>query len=240
MIMELQSFQEPEYYKGIYLNKEIQYLFSGYENCEKGHTFGPFVRTYFIIHFIKEGKGTFEIDNRKYQLGKNQGFLIIPNEETTYYADKKEPWEYYWLAFNGTSVLPLLNKMNLSFSNPTFTYEGEVDICKQFAETLQPTISNDIAYLRQMRLLYTFLHELSIERNLEDKKADQDIYILKATQYIKAYLHKNISVSEVANYIGIDRSYLTRIFKKYYHLSVKEYMIQLKIDNAKELLKEKN
>ena len=235
-----QSFQEPEYYKGIYLNKEIQFSFCGYEDCKKGHKFGPFVRNYFIIHYIKSGKGTFEIGTRKYHLEKKQGFLIVPNVETTYYADNKEPWSYYWLAFNGTSILPLLNKMNLSLSNPVFTYEGDTDIGRLFTETLEPAQSNDIAYLRQMRLLYTFLHEISIGRNLEDTKADQDIYILKATQYIKAYLHKSISVTEIADYIGIDRSYLTRIFKNHFQLSVKESMIQLKIDTAKDMLKKKN
>ena len=205
-----QSFQEPEYYKGIYLNKEIQFSFCGYEDCKKGHKFGPFVRNYFIIHYIKSGKGTFEIGTRKYHLEKKQGFLIVPNVETTYYADNKEPWSYYWLAFNGTSILPLLNKMNLSLSNPVFTYEGDTDIGRLFTETLEPAQSNDIAYLRQMRLLYTFLHEISIGRNLEDTKADQDIYILKATQYIKAYLHKSISVTEIADYIG-DSFYLSKV-----------------------------
>ncbi|MFQ9480473.1 MAG: AraC family ligand binding domain-containing protein [Oscillospiraceae bacterium] len=33
--------------------------------------------------------------------GAGQGFLICPNQVTTYCADEKDPWAYTWVEFGG-------------------------------------------------------------------------------------------------------------------------------------------
>ena len=36
---------------------DIYPLFVGYEKCEPSHSFGPYTRDYYIIHFCISGKG---------------------------------------------------------------------------------------------------------------------------------------------------------------------------------------
>lgn len=38
---------------------------------------------------------------KTYHLKSGEGFLIFPNQITTYIADKELPWEYVWIEFDG-------------------------------------------------------------------------------------------------------------------------------------------
>lgn len=44
-----------------------------------------------------------------------------------------------------------------------------------------------------------------------------------------------VTVSQIAHYIGLDRSYLSSIFKKYLDTSIQEYLIQYRINKACDL-----
>ena len=46
-----------------------------------------------------------------------------------------------------------------------------------------------------------------------------------------------INVEKISSMFGFERSYLYRLFKKEYGISVKEYIIKVRMDKAKELLK---
>ena len=58
----------------------------------------------------------------------------------------------------------------------------------------------------------------------------------QALDYMNAHLHENIKISEIASHIGIDRSYLSNIFKSTLELSPQEYLMTLRMDRAAELL----
>ena len=48
----------------------------------------------------------------------------------------------------------------------------------------------------------------------------------------------NIQISDIAEYIGITRSYLFHIFKQNLNIAPKEYLLQYRMDKAKEFLEE--
>lgn len=83
--------------------QELQLLHYGTEACTPGHHFGPAMRDYYKIHYILNGKGTFEVGGKTYTLHKGQGFLIVPHSVVHYEADQDDPWEYSWVAFQGSN-----------------------------------------------------------------------------------------------------------------------------------------
>ena len=74
----------------------------GYENCNKSHFFGPAVRTYWLIHFVVSGFGTFKIKDKEYKIKPGEMFVIPPYIETYYEADSVNPWKYIWIGFTTT------------------------------------------------------------------------------------------------------------------------------------------
>lgn len=75
-------------------------------------------------------------------------------------------------------------------------------------------------------------------RKMNDIKNKQILSkpIVLCMDYIYSHLHYRITIKEVANYLGLSESYLSRLFSKEMGISFSKYIISLKIDKAKNLL----
>lgn len=74
----------------------------GLQSCAPNHSWGPGVRDHFLIHFVLSGKGKYVCEGKEYDLKAGDMFLIKPSQVVSYIADENDPWEYYWVGFNGT------------------------------------------------------------------------------------------------------------------------------------------
>ena len=93
----------------------------GWEQCAPLHSFGPFVRNHYLVHYIISGRGTLDSSvsgktARTYHLEAGQGFLIWPGQINTYSADQDEPWRYVWLEFDGLRAAGYLEAAGLGIS----------------------------------------------------------------------------------------------------------------------------
>jgi len=198
---------------------DIVPLYCGYEECSKGHSYGPRVRPSYLIHFCLGGKGSFYNESGKHSIFKGELFLIRPGEVTTYTADENEPWTYVWVAFNGQEAKEF-------DSMPTVqTYPDDI------GNTIRQLVTNgETSDFMLKSLLYRILHEIKGTSN-------KDINI---EQKIKRYIDFNymytLTVNNLAEKFGFARSYLFRIFKNYMGIGIKEYITSVRMDRANELL----
>ena len=194
-------------YRNPYDNIELNLYTCGHEACKSLHSYGPAIRSGYLIHIVLRGKGTYKINNTEYTLSAGDAFLIYPNELIYYEADKDDPWEYIWVGLVGTKVCDYLNKTSISKSNPIFTIRNDSSlILNEF-----PNTSNN-------------------------NKNTQQTYLDEALLYIQLNFHDNISIIDIATHLSIDRSYLHRIFKKNLNISPQEYILNLRLEKAAELL----
>lgn len=61
-------------------------------------------------------------------------------------------------------------------------------------------------------------------------------YSNEAVQFIRHNYYHDLNIQEIADSIGITRAYLATCFKSVYQLSVQEYMIEYRLQKAKEML----
>ena len=54
------------------------------------------------------------------------------------------------------------------------------------------------------------------------------------------YLNPDLKITDVANFVGLNRSYLTHLFKKSLKLSPQEFLLNYRINEATSLLKNTN
>lgn len=212
---------------------------SGIENCNPSYSFGPETRDHFIIHYILDGKGEFTVNNKTYKLGKKDGFLIRPGEETYYKADDKDPWIYMWIGFNGIKAETYLKYANLDENNHIFKYEKDSSLKKCILEILSLNIMNNSNRLKIDGLLYLFIGNL-IENNKymdkENSNTQVDEYINISIDFINNNYSNNIKVTDIANYVGLNRSYFSNLFTKKIGISPQEYLLSLKMEKACNLL----
>jgi AraC-like DNA-binding protein len=224
-------------------NNDLIVYHYGMEECKAGHSFGPALRDHFLIHYIISGSGRFYVDGKMYELHENQGFLIIPEVITYYEASASDPWVYSWVGFKGYKAEAYLKLANLNRNNPIFYYKGE--IIKQCFEDI--TNSNRYKHgfeLRLMGLLSIFLSELIENAELNnvqsDSYSDKEKYIKRSLQYVEANYSRDISISSLAEYIGLNKNYFSTFFRENIGMTPQQYLINFRINKACELLKNKS
>lgn len=208
----------------------VQY---GEEQCESSHYFGPCIRSNYLLHYIYSGNGILKVNNIEYRLSKGQMFLIRPNELAYYKADKNTPWLYRWIEFNGSMSDEILKiagfKENIYFINDNH----DLSIGNSLLDIIN---KGNMCFELLMEYFWKFIHSITQKSNGYFESSASE-YIHKAESFIKINIHKKITVNDVAGYIGIDRSYLCRLFKRYKSVSPQEYIIKLKINTAAQYLK---
>jgi len=60
--------------------------------------------------------------------------------------------------------------------------------------------------------------------------------VVLCIDYIYSHLHYRVTVKELAEYLNLSETYLSRLFKKEMGISISQYIIDLKIEKAKNLL----
>lgn len=214
--------------------------YCGMENCSSGYSYGPAIRPQYLIHYIIDGEGSYTVNNTTYKLKKNQGFLICPNVLTYYEADKNNPWSYMWVGFNGVKAQTYLNYANLNEENLIFEYSKDDSLKNYILEMLKLKERDYSNELKLEGLLYFFMSKLTEARKdtfSQKSPKSTELYLEKSIEFIENNYSNNVKITDIANYIGINRSYLTNIFKKNINMSPQEFLVNYKIDKACDLLK---
>ena len=193
---------------------------TGEEKCEKSHSFGPYIREYFILHYCVSGKGTFSVGGKSYPVGQGQIFVICPGQLTVYTADKDEPWHYVWIGFYGKEAERLRNLA------PVVDYRAETFL--KIAEFVRMGVNNCEIYLS---MIYEILYYL-----FSDEEKDTDV-CRNVKDYIRLNYMQELSVEGISHRFGLNRRYLSRIFKAKYGVAIKEYIVTLRCHKAAEFLK---
>lgn len=224
------------YSRGIVLDK-IMLSVLGEQFCKSGHRHGPIIRENYIFHFIISGKGVFKSQGKTYHLQANQGFFIDNSTPVFYQADKDEPWHYCWVICSGKQALAMFSKLGLSAENPIYTAKAENNIYGSF-KTLLHGFENGNEYA-VMSDFYSFMSELvraSADREQREVHVKED-YLQKAVQYILNNYHlPDLRIGKLASDIGIDRSYLTRLFDNILGTNPQDYLLRLRMEKAKTFL----
>jgi AraC-like DNA-binding protein len=215
-------------------NTDIEIVICGYEKCSKGHSFGPAVRDYYLIHYVVSGRGIFECGGITHELERGNGFLICPKQLTYYRADNNEPWEYIWVGFKGVKAKELLQRIDLAENAPVF---HSTESLKFFEGMIKSQGMQDPEMII-LSNLYGFFAYLAQGSNRQSHVSITQSYVRQAIQYINSNYINNISISGIASLIGLNRSYLYEIFKEYTGMSPQQYLISYRMEKACRLLDE--
>ncbi|MDE6887991.1 MAG: AraC family transcriptional regulator [Eubacterium sp.] len=217
----------------------------GWERCTPAHAFGPAARTHYLFHYIISGTGLFMADDDDghtvtYQIKSGQGFMIFPGQITTYVADKDLPWEYVWLEFDGLRAKETLSIAGLTKDTPVYHADSREMREVMMSEMLYIAQHGDLSPLHLIGHLYLFMDALTRSvSSLRISKGGRlrDFYIHEAIAFIDQNFQNDISVEEIADNCGLNRSYFSKIFKEAVGRTPQAFLLHYRMTKAAELLK---
>lgn len=199
----------------------------GYEDVGEKAKWGYGRRNYYIIHFVLEGKGVF---NGQPVCG-NKGFLIRPMESVAYQPDPQEPWNYFWVSFEGDSAEQICRRYIGADATGIFSYSFR-SVLTELIGTLfvkGPSMSN----LQALSLFYSVISQCE-----ELQPNNRNRHVEEAKNYIHLNFHRPLTVREIAETHNLDDRYLYNLFVRHEGISPKQYLNKVRIQNAKALLRQ--
>ena len=217
----------------------------GWERCQPAHSYGPAVRNHFLFHYVISGTGTLMANNSSgqtnhYSVKSGQGFMIFPGQINTYIADSELPWEYVWIEFDGLRAREAIGSAGFSPDAPVYR--------ARFLD-LREIMMNEMLYIAKAKEqpplhlighLYLFLDAMirSVSPvNLSKGGKLRDFYIHEALVFIEQNFQNDISVEDIAEVCGLNRSYFGKIFKEALGKTTQEFLLNYRMTKATELLK---
>lgn len=213
--------------------------YCGFEHCQPGYTFGPRTRTSYLIHVVMRGKGRYYVGDKTYELSAGQMFLIYPGIMTTYQADVDDPWSYSWIGFTGYRCETILSQIGFSEDRLVISVEDAEplhDCVLNIMDLHKITYANEMCRTAELLRFLAYIMEKGSSAKDDVPEYSKVVYAQLAMQYLDNNYMNRIKISELADYIGIDRSHLTKSFREEYHVSPQEYLIQLRMEKAEYLL----
>lgn len=198
----------------------------------------PHYNNFYLINIVKSGKGTLETQGKIYNLSPNDVFITYPNELSILTADNKNPWELCFFAFSGKACTEILQRT---------AFKDAVIITQLKDNSLSNDILDATHYMNNhsynefltFEYLFKFLTSLNVtapHTYIHNENREQK-YVSEIKKYIQSNYMGSVKVNEIADKLNINRSHLYRIFKNEMDMGVEDYIVSIRINHAKVLLK---
>lgn len=199
----------------------------GYSN-EIDVTWSKCSRNLFIIHYCTKGTGYF--NNRTIREG--QGFIIPPNYFANYYADKNNPWSFFWIILS-PSAYEDSKKIYMCDDDFVFNYNFS-DYIAYLGEEI--TLNSPSGYDNvDAMIIYNLILNKQLKNN--SKNFYSYDYAQYAKRYLEVYFYKPIKIKDICKILNVSHTYLYKEFTKRYGDSPKTFLTKIRIINAKNLIK---
>ncbi|SDD15942.1 AraC-like ligand binding domain-containing protein [Paenibacillus sp. UNCCL117] len=226
-------------------DRSLVVLFAGNSQTKPGHKPGPKVVDYYLLHHVLSGRGTYTCAGQMHELGPGDTFLIEPGSLVQYTADLDAPWQYRWIAFEGTAALSLLSEAGLG-SRQLIVATGRSRLVPslflQVQEAFQTRATG--ASLKAAGCLHLLLAEFA--QALQQAEPGQPAAetsgartVQQAVQYLSAQYAEPITIELMAEALGYNRAYLSTMFKAHTGVSPVTFLLSLRLDKARHLLRER-
>lgn len=187
------------------------------------------------------GRGILAIAGKKYIISEGMGFFFCPGIPHRYYA-LEEPWETYWLTFQGYAVPELLKVLELAewgvfHLNDTRFLERMMNDMYLLVQSGTPGGGYESS-----ALLYRFLLQLQNSTGGSGNRLGylRHERIQPVLVFIEKNYHANPSLEEMAQLIGVTPQHLCRLFRQAFQMRPFKYITRVRIQKAKEILIEQD
>lgn len=192
-----------------------------------------------ILIYCVEGEGWYETEIGKFQVKRNQYFIIPENMPHCYGSSKFNPWTIYWLHFAGEKASLFVGKQNgpMEITEAVNArYQDRILLFEEIFQNLNKGFSAEnleYANICLWHMLGSFRY-LSQFRTVNELKQQDSLD--KSIAMMKANLETSLALSDLAEKAGLSESHFSLMFKKKTGMTPITYFSHLKIQKACQML----
>lgn len=197
------------------------------------------IREYVLIYCI-DGKGWYEVDGKKFNVEKNQYFILPKDVVHAYGSNNDDPWTIYWIHYSGKLAQyyfpsdPSPKTVSIDMAS---RINFRINLFEEIFNTLVASYSMENICFAMASFQY-FLASLKYINQFRaaDTTQVEDDTVSIVIHYFKENIERHLSLKDISDYIGLSPSRLSGLFKEKTGHSPLNYFNLLKITRACELL----
>lgn len=198
----------------------------------------PDLASYLFI-MVLSGSGRLSYLGEEYTLACGDCALV--NCKNDYYHESSDNlWTIRWIHFYGSTASNIYRKYIERGGDVIFHPDTLKDFINCWDNIFELASSDD--HIKDMRineqlsvLCSLFMAESRRPGSRIPGKEHQSL--LKIREYLAEHLSEKITLTMLSEKFYINKYYLTRLFKNEYGLTISDYLLQIRISRAKELLR---
>jgi len=203
---------------------------------------GRVLQEYQLI-YITRGGGMFESESCQEEITEGTIILLLPGERHRYRPHPQSGWDETWVGFRGNMIDDIIRENHFSPGRAVFRVGFNETIINLFNDInrfsrgekpgYQPVVSGAVLYLLGL------IHAGS-RRDHRQAVDMTEIMVGKARAMFREGVYNKLSPEQVAEELQVGYSLFRKAFKKYTGVAPGQYLINLRMQMAKELLADPN
>lgn len=205
----------------------------GYHRWSKETSHAPTIKDSYVLHVVLDGNGYVRVKGKQYPANSGNAFLIRPGELIDYYSDKKNIWSYVWLGIDGNSAEEYFRRCGFDEYNYVLVLNDVTELHSIIKDMLcRPEMNYPDYYVigKAYEFLDCFLSKIITQKGKREVKYSDNLN--KVIEYIHKNYYRDLSITEICEKFGFERSSLYRMFKKQFGVSAQEYILIYRLEVA--------
>ena len=194
----------------------------------------------FLVFVVLSGSGTFYYGDDEWSLATGDCVFVDCRKRHGHETMQEDPWTLSWCHFNGGSLPGIYDKYVERGGRPVFHPEEVTEFRQLIGDIFLLASGKD--YIRDMRMneklgiLLTKIMEYSWPEDERLEKGKKSV-LESVRGYLDEHFQERVLLDDLAEQFFVNKYYLTRIFKEQYGVSISSYLQNLRISQAKKMLR---
>lgn len=167
-------------------------------------------------------------------------YLLLPPCNCWRDGYKESYCSFYWLHFSVPAMVHDPSTFTLPQTQRIPKLEKMVVLMKQLQDSAKSNYPSITLNAMTTSVITELYGQLSIKEPIATKSVAKKQVYSDILDYIQLNLSKNLKVLDVAEYFGYNEKYLSHLFKEMSGISLKQHMIQRKMEAANFMLTDTN
>lgn len=194
----------------------------------------------YLFFVVERGSGALEYGGQHHQLAAGD-CVFLDCQKPYLHRTGEDLWTLRWVHFFGPNMGAIYRKYEERGGQPVFQAGQPTRFSHLLQELYRLASSDD--YVRDMQIygklveLLTLLMEESWHPGSARVTHGKKQNLQEIKEYLDAHYTEKITLDDLAERFYINKFYLTRVFKEQFGQSVTSYLVQLRITQAKRMLR---
>lgn len=187
-------------------------------------------RENYSLHYVLSGCGTLYMNGKEFPLSAGQSFLLFPYVSLSYRPESAD-FSYTWIDIGGKHADVAFRRTAFAVAHPVSYEYVNMNLQQLFQNIIQADEE-----CQKMSCTYALLAHYIKNFPSHSPNFVQRSHIQEAISYIEGNIRLPINSQTIADYLGISRSHLYRLFTSEIGTTVNHYVQTVRIESACRLL----